>query len=70
MIYICDTLCDLVPHSVHPPPPYRGVGVEPPTKFSKRGGLTGTRLLEGGCWERGGVTFFMGEGGGGAAIFT
>ena len=40
--------------------PLSAGGVEPPTKFSKRGGrLTG--LLEGGCWERGG-DFFQGEG--------
>ena len=32
--------------------------VEPPTKFSKRGGrLTGSQLLEGGCWKRGGSLF-------------
>ena len=33
--------------------------VETPTKFSKNGvgGLTGTQLLEGGCWERGGDFF-------------
>ena len=37
-------------HSVHP---LSAVGVEPPTKFSKRGGLTRPQLLEGGCWERG-----------------
>ena len=39
-----------------------GRGVEPPTKFSKRaaaGGLTGSQLLEGGCWEGGG-DFFQG----------
>ena len=38
-------------HSVHPPPPlYAEVGgVKPPTKFSKRWGLTGPQLLEGGC---------------------
>ena len=42
-------------HSVHPLPFSRGGGVEPPTKFSKRGGgLTGPQILEGGCWERGG----------------
>ena len=42
-----------------------GGGVEPPTKFSKRAGLTGPQLLEGGYWERGG-DFFQGE----VAIFT
>ena len=36
-----------------------GGGFEPPTKFSKRGGLTETQLLEGGCWERVG-DFFQG----------
>ena len=46
-------------HSVHPPPPLSAVGVEPPTKFSKRGGLAGPQLLEGDCWERGG-DFFQG----------
>ena len=30
-----------------PPPPFLQRGVEPPTKFSKRGGLTGPQLLEG-----------------------
>ena len=50
----------------HPPPPSAGGGgVEPPTKFSKRAGLTGPQLLEGGYWERGG-DFFQGE----VAIFT
>ena len=33
--------------------------LEPPTKFSKSGGLTGPQLLERGCWERGG-DFFQG----------
>ena len=42
--------------SVHPLSAGRG-GVEPPTKFSKRGGLTGPQLLEGGCWEKGGDLF-------------
>ena len=35
-------------------------GGEPPTKFSKRGGLTGSQLLERGCWERGGEFFQRG----------
>ena len=34
-----------------------GGGIEPPTKFSKRGSLTGPQLLERGCWERGGDFF-------------
>ena len=37
--------------------------VEPPTKFSKRGDLTGPQLVDGVCWEREGVTFFRGGGG-------
>ena len=44
-------------HSVHPLS--FCWGVEPPTKFSKRGGFTESQLLEGGCWERGG-DFFQG----------
>ena len=55
-------------HSVHlpfvlggatTPPPHLSVGgVEPPTKFSKRGeGLTESQFLEEGCWERGGDIF-------------
>ena len=31
--------------------------VEPPTKFSKRGSLTGPHFLEGSCWETGGYFF-------------
>ena len=61
----------IIIHVVDTPPPLStgGTGVEPPTKFSKRGGLTGPQLLEGGHWERGGgVTFFMGVGG--IAIFS
>ena len=47
---------------MHPPLFVGGGRVEPPTKFSKRGGgLTGPQLLKGGCWERGG-DFFQGEG--------
>ena len=43
-----------------PPPFCRGRRVEPPIKFSKKGGLTGPQPLEGSCWERGG-DFFQGE---------
>ena len=45
-------------HSVHPPPP-PGFGgwFESPTKFSKKGDLTGSQFLEGGCWKRGGEFF-------------
>ena len=32
-------------------------GVEPPTKFSKTGGLTGFQFVEGDCWEKGGDLF-------------
>ena len=43
------------------PPPLSAGGIEPPTKFSKRGGgLTGPQLLEGDCWERGEDDFFHG----------
>ena len=31
---------------MHPLSPSAGVGVEPPTKFPKRGGLTGSPFLE------------------------
>ena len=37
-----------------------GGGVEPPTKFSKRGGLRGLQLWERGCWKRRG-NFFQGR---------
>ena len=48
-------------HSVHHPSPFSaGVGGEPPTKFSKRGGLTGTQLFEGVARKDGG-DFFQGE---------
>ena len=40
-------------HSVHPPCLSEGGGGgEPPTKFSKRGGLTEPQLLERDSWER------------------
>ena len=54
-LYYFSNICVHV-HSGHPPPLSAG-GVEPPTKFSKRGGLTGPQLLEGGCWEKGGDLF-------------
>ena len=44
-----------------PHPPFCWEGGEPPTKFSKRVGLTGPQLLEGGCLERGDI-FQGGEG--------
>ena len=47
-------------HSVHPPFLLGGGGVEPPTKFSIRGGegLTGSQFVEGVAGKREGVTFF------------
>ena len=55
-------------HSEHPPfllGVRGGGGDEPPTKFSKRGCLTGShfsdlKISEGGCWERGGGFFQRG----------
>ena len=61
----------LLKHSVHPPPPLLSAGgVEPPTKFSKRGDVTGPQLLEVGCWERGGDFFHREDGGGGGLQFS
>ena len=56
-------------HSVHPPRPTFCGGVEPPTKFSKRGGggLTGRQLLEGDAGKED-DDFFQGRWG--VAIFT
>ena len=45
-------MCTTLPHFCW------GREVEPSTKFSKRGGLTGPQLLEGGCWERRGWLFW------------
>ena len=55
-------------HSVHPPFFLLRWGgeVEPPTKFSKREGLTGSKFLEGGCSQRGWLLFS----GMGVAVFT
>ena len=46
-------------HSVHPRPllSVKCRGIEPPTKFLKRVGLTGPQLLQWGCWERNGDIF-------------
>ena len=41
------------------------MGVEPPTKFSKRWSLTGPLFLEGGVTGKDGGDFFHGGGGGG-----
>ena len=46
-------------HSVHPPYSAGGGGVEPPTKFSKRG-LDRTSTFRGGLLGQRGVTFFRG----------
>ena len=52
-------------HSVHPSPFLQGAGgegggVEPPTKFSKRGGLDRTSTFRGGLLRKRGVTFSRG----------
>ena len=46
---------------MHPPPspPLSARGVEPPTKFSKIGGLTGPQLLGGGGGGGGGSNFHI-----------
>ena len=41
------------------PPRFYWGEVDPLNKFSKRGGLTGPKFLDGGCWERGGCTMFQ-----------
>ena len=53
-----------------PPSPFLlgGGEVEPPTKFSKRGGLTVSQFWEGGCGERGGDFLGGMVGGGGVAV--
>ena len=50
---------------MHSPLSAGGGEVESPTKFSKKGGLTGPQLLEEGCWERGDDFFQGGVGVGG-----
>ena len=45
--------------SVQPPLSARGGG-EPPTKSSKKGGLTEPQISQGICWERGGGDFIRG----------
>ena len=44
---------------VYTPTPFLLGKVKPPTKFSKRGGLTGCQLLDGGYWEREGTGKFQ-----------
>ena len=46
-------LIDILTPIVCTPAPLRFCWVEPPTKFSKRGGLDSTSTFRGGCWERG-----------------
>ena len=47
--------------SVDPPPPFCW-GVEPLTKFSEGGGLTGSHSLEGVAWKEGDDFFSRGWG--------
>ena len=48
-------------HSVHSPPPLSAGGrVEPPTRFLKRGDLTGLQFLEEVAGNKEGGTFFRG----------
>ena len=47
-------------HSVHPPFLQGWGGGWASNQIFEKGRLTGPQLLEGGCWERGGVTFFRG----------
>ena len=45
-------------YSVHPLLSVGGWGrAQPPTKFSRRGSLTGSQILKGYCWERGDNSF-------------
>ena len=46
-------------HGMHTPPPPSARGVEPPTKFGKKEGLTGSQFLEGVAGKEG-ETFFRG----------
>ena len=54
--------------NVHPPPPF--LGVEPPTKFSKKVGLTRSQFLKGVTWKEVGDFFKVGGGGGTVVVFT
>ena len=53
-------ICMFYIHSVHSPFCKGGRGLEPPTKFSKRGVLTGPQLLEGVAGKEGGDFFQRG----------
>ena len=50
----------LLIHSGHPPHFLQGEGVEPPTKFSKKGRLDRTSAFKGGLLGKRGMTFFRG----------
>ena len=54
--------------NVHPPHPPPFLGVQPPTKFSKKVGLTRSQFLKGVTWKEVG-DFFKGGGGGGVVFF-
>ena len=53
-------------HSVHP---LSTGGLNLLQNF-QNGGLTGSPILEGSCWKRGGTFFSSGERRGGIAVFT
>ena len=57
-LYLWSSFSQVTPHSVHPPP-LSAEGVEPPTKFSERGGLAGPQLLEGVTSFRGSGNFYV-----------
>ena len=53
------------------PPPTPFLGVEPPTKFSKKVGLTRSQFLKRVTWKEVGDFFKVGGGGGGeVVVFT
>ena len=72
LLKTCDHICNIFfkkltiqlagNHSVHHPFLFGG-GVEPPTKFSKKGGLDMTLLLEGVAGKEGGDFIQVGGGG-------
>ena len=56
LVFPLETYCFYVFTYCAPPPhphPFLVVVVEAPTKFLKRGCLTGSQFLEWGCWEKG-----------------
>ena len=69
MLYFCSLLKrnsvtiffhENLPYASLHPPPFSTCGVEPLTKFSKRGGLDRISIFRGGCWEGGGDFFQRG----------